>query len=142
MHVLQNILDRYSHYDFIEILDIIESLWITVAYLDFTKINGIIIKDTIGINRNISTWKQRFTMAHELCHFLLNEKWASSWLYASSDIREKRADDFASRLLVPTKALKESWGNFQNIPTLSEMFWVPKKVIENRLTHLQNTWEL
>lgn len=136
MKALKNIIDKYSNSDFIDIENIIYNYWIEIDYIDFEKINWIIIWDRIWISKNISKEKQRFTLAHEFCHFLLKEKWASTWPFASIEFREKRADTFAMNLLLPDKALIEAYNNYQNLPTLANMFWVPEKVVEKRLNNL------
>lgn len=138
MKILQKIIDQYSSNDFVDIENIVYNFWLEIDYIDFEKINWIIIWNRIWINKNISKEKQRFTLAHEFCHFLLNEKWASRWPFASVEFREKRADTFAMNLLLPEKALKEAYNNYQNLPTLANMFWVPYKVLEKRLQILLN----
>ena len=138
MKILKQIIDKYSNHEYIDIEEIVGNLWIKINYIDFETINWIIIWRNIWINKNISLKKQRFTIAHELCHFLLKEKWASTWLFACQDLREKRADDFATKLLLPKKIILEAYKEFWNIPTISEMFWVPGKVIEKRLNSLLN----
>lgn len=136
MKKLQKFLDIYSNYEYINITEIVMNLWLTINYIDFEKINWIIIWNKIWINKNISKAKQRFTLAHELAHYLLKEKWVSSWMFACKDYREKRADDFAMRLLLPKKALLYAYKDFQNLPTLAEIFQVPCEVVEKRLNSL------
>ncbi len=136
MKILQNILEQYKNYEFIDIQDIVEKFWIIINYFDFQKINWVAKWNFFGINKNLGIKKQRFIIAHELCHFLLNEKWASTGFFSSCDIREKRADIFATDLLLPTNALIENWEKFTNIPTLSEIFWVPEEVVEYKLKKL------
>ena len=142
MKKLKYFLDKFSSYDFINIEKIIIELWLNIDYLDFSDINAVIIEKNIWVNKNLSLEKQRFALAHELCHFLLNEKWASTGFFSSCDIREKRADKFATNLLLPTIAFVENWEKFKNIPTLSEIFVVPEKVIEFKIKTLLKKWQI
>ncbi len=138
MKKLQKFLKKYSSLEFVNIEDIVKSFWITIDYLSFEKINWIIIWNRIWINKNISKAKQRFTMAHELAHFLLKEKWVSSGMFACKDLREKRADEFAMKLLLPKRALLEVYYEHHNLPTIAEVFQVPCEVVEKRLNKLLN----
>jgi Zn-dependent peptidase ImmA (M78 family) len=136
--VLQKIIDTYSTNEFIDIEKIVQSFWVNIDYINFSKINGIIIKNRIWINENISIKEQRFTLAHELCHFLLKETGVSEWLFSCKDIKEKRADTFAANFLIPEKQLIEAYNEHRNIPTLSDIFCVPVKAIEKQLIKLIN----
>lgn len=136
MKSLNKIIDQYSNHDFVDIFEIVKNLWIKVDFINFEKINWIILWDRIWINENLSIEKQRFTLAHELCHYILWEKWASIWMMWAIEYREKRADYFAMNLLLPNKALIAAYNEFENTPTIASMFWVPVKIVEKKLESL------
>lgn len=131
--VLDNFLKIYKDNDFIDIENIIEKEWIKIHKYDLWKIDWLLYRNIIWVNSKLSPVKQRFVMAHELCHFLLWEKWFSRWIFHSKDPKEKIADEFAMNLLLPNNALLKAYKEFQNIPCLVNIFWVPSEVIEKKL---------
>jgi len=137
--MLNKILKRFETSDVpIDINSIIKEHNINLEKADLWQIDGLFYKNTIWVNNILSKEKQRFTMAHEFCHFLLQETWFSKWIYHSKDLKEKRADDFATKLLLPKNKILEAYREYWNIPTLSKMFQVPVMVIEKRLNTLLN----
>lgn len=115
---------------------------ILFTFLDFENLEGIIINDeddvtVVGINRKRTWTRQRFTAAHEYCHFIKDLKRNDDKVNridcltdAKSSI-EKFADEFASHLLIPTenlKALAEEYKNelgyidLENVTRIAEYF--------------------
>lgn len=133
---LKNIIDKYSTHNYIDIEFIARQLWLVVEYIDFEKINWVIIDNIIWINKNLAKDKQRFTIAHELCHFILNEKGVSTWVFATRDKRESRADEFATIILLPEKAVIKAWYKYKSINAIAKIFCVPKDAVRNRLIGL------
>lgn len=131
---MKNTLEIYKNSEFpINIEDIISSFWLTLEYFDFGTINGFIAWSSIVINNSLSLENKRFTIAHELWHFLDGEFWASTWLSSSTDPKEKIADRFAMDLLCPDYKVKELWEEYENIPTLAQFFQVSEELIEKKL---------
>ena len=117
-----------------------------------------IIKDKaphIGVNKNHSEKRRRFTMAHELGHFLLHSKETPLFvdktvkvLYRNLEsstgemVKEREANAFAAALLMPRGLLKieidnsdiESIGSITK--HLAKKFNVSEKAMEHRLTNL------
>lgn len=96
---------------------ILKDLNIHVVLKDFENLDGIIINDQdnttiVGINVNNNLQRQRFTAAHEYCHYIkdLNKEKGSTdyieCLKNSNKKIEKFADDFAAYFLMPTAELK------------------------------------
>lgn len=88
---------------------------------------------TIRVNRHDPKRRQRFTVAHEIAHFLLHRDQIGNGiqddkLYRSalSDRREQEANRLAADLLMPVHLIREA---------LTES---GKKDVEGRLTHLAN----
>ncbi len=137
MNILDNILHDSCNYEPpIDIKSIVKQFWIKIINFDLWKVDWILFWNYIWINGKLSEPKQRFVIAHEFCHFLLSEKWYSRGIFHSKEQKEKRADKFAMKLLLPEKTLLEAWEEYWNIPTLVNMFWVPAEVIKKRLNIL------
>jgi Zn-dependent peptidase ImmA (M78 family) len=92
-----------------------QSTGIDVAVLDVgPDEHGLTIRDSgrdaviIGVARTQNPMRQRSTLAHELCHVLL-EDWAdnSATNWSNRTPQEIRADAFARHLLVPIDGLRE-----------------------------------
>lgn len=107
-----------------------------VKYFAFGKINWFISWNSIIINKSLSLAEQRFTIAHELWHFVDWELWASTELFSSTDPKEKIADQFAMDLLCPTYKVKEIWEEFENLPTVAQFFNVTENVMEKKLKQI------
>ena len=80
---------------------------LTLLYIPFSKnTSGMCIKDgnieIIGINSKMVKGRQRFTMAHELYHLLIEEN-SGNPIICNEHLRddsEREADKFASYLLM------------------------------------------
>ena len=128
---------------------------IYVVLKDFENLDGIIINDEdnytiVGINSNNSLQRQRFTAAHEYCHFIKDLKREIGTndliecLKKSNEEIEKYANDFAGYLLMPTDELKfvcEKYKNkdgfidFESITVISEYFGVSFYSCLNRVAY-------
>lgn len=120
---------------------ILDRLDVVYQFRDFEDLEGIYIvpedEDDIaivGINNNRPITRQRFTAAHELCHFLKDSK-ISNICPIDGRLKtpvEKFADDFASELLMPYQYLKEEvdkycidgYISFEDVLKVSEYFGV------------------
>lgn len=103
---------------------------------------------SIGINKNHSLTRQRFTIAHELGHYLNGHQYfdeegkmlEDSEFDFSNPIRqqEKEANLFASELLIPKEFLiKELEQHGLDINKLTEHFEVSSQAMWIRLTSLK-----
>lgn len=94
-------------------------------------IEGFNAKKVIVFNSNHSDRRNRFTVAHELAHYIFH---ASEELYAHRDagdssIEEVNANSFASALLMPKKELESAVKQIKN-----EFFdSVPESVLVSRI---------
>ena len=134
---------------------ILKDLNIHVVLKDFENLDGIIINDQdnttiVGINVNNNLQRQRFTAAHEYCHYIkdLNKEKGSTdyieCLKNSNKKIEKFADDFAAYFLMPTAELKnvcEQYKNddgfidFESITIIAEYFGVSFYSCLNRIAY-------
>lgn len=134
---------------------ILDSVGVNVVLKDFENLAGIIINDednctVVGINLNDNLQRQRFTAAHEYCHFINDLKKnvgtvdCIECLKKSNKKIEKFADDFAGYLLMPTSELKkysEQYKNqngfidFESVTIIAEYFGVSFNSCLNRLAY-------
>ena len=98
---------------------------VIITYSNFEKLEGIIINDEdnttiVSVNRQRPWTRQRFTAAHEYCHFIKdlkrnkNEFSQINCLTKTNNPIEKYADNFASELLMPIEELKKVCYKYKN----------------------------
>lgn len=81
----------------------------------YRRKNGIYV---VFLNRNATKERRRFTLAHEIAHFLLGDGTSPMALfknvlhYDPKSPEERAADDLASRLLLPTERVREFLGDY------------------------------
>ena len=101
---------------------ILDKLDVVYQFRDFKDLEGIyIVPDDendipiIGINNNRPITRQRFTAAHELCHYLKdsNEMNICPIDGRKKSPTEKFADEFASALLMPKAYLSEQVNKYE-----------------------------
>lgn len=125
------------------------------------NLSGFLVRDiknhkaVIGVNETHSQVRQRFTIAHELGHFLLHE---GEQLYVDRGVQinlrdeaasqgtileEKEANLFAAELLMPAHFLKEDLADLdtldldRDIPKLAEHYKVSTQAMTFRLVYLK-----
>ena len=117
------------------------------------------LKDRLGTDRIIvvngdeSSKRRRFTVAHELAHFLFDfdpneiEFYNAFEIYhnVSDDPKEIRASRFAAELLMPAAEFTEAYNKayaahdgsseqfYETVQDLSDIFLVPPKAVELRI---------
>jgi Zn-dependent peptidase ImmA (M78 family) len=141
----------------IDILNIATRLGVNVEAADLSSdISGLFVikeeKPYIRYNGEESQERQRFTVAHELGHFILhkdaplfvdkNEK----VLYRNQDsstgeiLKEREANAFAAALLMPQSFVKEELSkmpsNVDTIEHLAKVFGVSTQAMSFRLSNL------
>lgn len=100
----------------IDIFSLVNSLDnLTIVFYPMSKrISGMCVKvgenNIVAINSSVSYGRQRFTMAHELCHLYfhkeLNNSVCPKDIDRNMDPKEKEADMFASYFLAPYESLQ------------------------------------
>ena len=158
----QSLLEKQNEFvatDLEQIIDELPELDLHQADFD-KKISGYIQKDSnteadsdddddwnIFINENDSDIRQRFTIAHELGHYLLHlqgtevneridlkEMYRHLLNYSSQDLaQEHEADYFASCLLMPEYKVKKAWEAYKNIKDCANAFAVSEGAMYYRL---------
>ncbi len=97
----------------------------------------------IHINGNHPITRQRFTMAHELAHYLLHKNEigdgiTDDYLYRSelTSKIEREANDLAAQILMPVHLLKkEAYKNISNVQRADE-FWVSAVTMDIRFRNI------
>ena len=120
---------------------------ITLLYIPFSeKTSGMCIKDEniqiIGINSKMTKGRQRFTLAHELYHLLIEEN-SGKPIICNNPLRddsEREADKFASYLLMSKEGLDQycdmnginEW-NLTSIISVEQYFQISHRALLIRL---------
>lgn len=108
-----------------------------VYSVDLGGVDGIQIGEAIGYNPDRAVVRQRFTLAHELGHFLLghnglNASYETGRNWNSRE--EQEAKCFAGELLVPYELLKDDIKNkITNVKVLAGRYWVSEEAMWYRL---------
>ncbi|MCY4304158.1 MAG: ImmA/IrrE family metallo-endopeptidase [Aestuariivita sp.] len=115
------------------------------------KVSGMIKKDeedggesgyAIYVNENHPSVRQRFTIAHEIGHFLLHEHLIGEGLVEDvlwragglSNRVETEANRMAARILMPSGLIKEAYGQkIRSIKTLAKEFEVSEDAMSIRI---------
>lgn len=108
------------------------------------KVSGLLDKKnkTIYINSTDSEERQRFTIAHELAHFMYNhneDKYGLNYRDGNKarTSAERQADDFAGELLMPSPVVRKKLKEYSDAkPTVVEManlFGVSKDAMRVKL---------
>ena len=120
---------------------------LTLLYMPFSKnTSGMCIKDEnieiIGINSTMSKGRQRFTLAHELYHLLIEKNSGKPIVcnYLLRNDSEREADAFASYLLMTEEGLSQycemnhidQW-NLGNIISVEQYFQISHRALLTRL---------
>lgn len=116
-----------------------------------SSIAGKLIKDPsapsgyrIIVNANDNPRRRRFTMAHEVAHFilhrdLLGEDVVDDALYRSaalSDEYERQADRFAAQILLPAEMVRDAYKSLKVLSLLAQLFDVSDAALRIRLSGL------
>jgi len=135
----------------VKIGDLAKSLGLVVktSTLD-VGISGMIFPEEDGykivINKHEPSYRQRFTLAHEISHFLLHKRLiglgiSDNILYRSrlSDTKEAEANRLASDILMPIDIVKEAKTNLATprladaVSPLANQFGVSEEAMRIRL---------
>lgn len=144
----------------VKIESIVRDQQIDLVYYTFDDdISGVLVlndnQTTIGVNQGHPDVRRRFTIAHELGHFVLHKDQGKMFMdkilfrKSSNDYSEKQeqlekeANNFAANILMPEKIVKklfsESIKDFyddSSIQNLAERFGVSASAMTYRLINL------
>lgn len=108
---------------------------ITLQAWDFPEeVDGVHFLDkgnvVIGYNENSAYCRKRFTIAHEMGHFLLKhlDRTPDVDFYTKNPV-EVEANQFAAELLMPLSFIKEDFKNNQNIKKIAQKYRVSEEAL-------------
>jgi len=130
---------------------IAENLGIVVYEEDLdNNLAGFIIRESadapveVYLNSNDSALRRRFTLAHELGHYIQRgddealgfvDK-RSELAMSGADPQERWANAFAAELLMPAAIVKKYWAEGESADALAQKFQVSNAAINVRLSSL------
>lgn len=108
-----------------------------------------------AVNANHHVHRQRFSLAHEFGHILLNHDLNYYRTYITIDdpptekthtaaegAFETEANNFAGELLVPLEILKEEFKKTTDLKQLAKVFWVSQHVVSIAVsTHMSSLYK-
>lgn len=112
------------------------------------EIDGLLVRKCsesfIAVNENRSFTRKRFTIAHEIGHFLMHEGESFDLSGIGNSKIEREADIFATNLLMPSTMVRKIHNQFRvlstGMDTVSEMAWifrVSNEAMKLRLSELK-----
>lgn len=134
----------------IDVFEIAERLGIRVEPTPLPQnVAGFIIKEadeetpTIYVNEEDGPQRQRFTVAHELGHYIAHREDAEiayvdnrdELASSGTDPLERRCNAFAAELLMPEALVKRYWAEGWKFEDMRRRFDVSKAAMLNRLKH-------
>ena len=130
-----------------ELISTFEDIVITYENMEITKSGSLSYIDgkwIMCINSNHNVKRQRFTMAHELGHYMLhknkNLEFVDTTFFRSDDMEsiEYMANEFASRLLMPEEDVRKliDENKIKNIGDLALKFNVSSAAMKYRVVSL------
>lgn len=130
-----------------------EELWpYESGYLEYAPTCGSASNYRIVVNKRHPPERRRFSVAHELAHFLLHKDDRSvsirserfhrsddhfEYLEKSDRLQEKEANAFAANLLMPTNLFKPAYQRLDgDVAKLAKLFFVSEIAAKNRCRDL------
>lgn len=137
----------HTHTAPVDLVAMCRDLGLPLHYEQMPGVSGKLTRDPssssgfrITINRNDVEMRQRFTIAHEIAHYvlhrdLLEEGVQDDALYRSSlsDEYEQQANRYAAGMLMPARAVKEAHRKHKSIAALADLFKVSGEAMHIRL---------
>ncbi len=138
----------------IDIKQVAESQGIRVYEEDFSgdTISGLMLRDEkgyiIAVNKGHADTRKRFTIAHELGHFLLHKQENLHYdlqqngkevFFRADGIissHEREANHFAAELLMPEDMIREDFQDNPDINKLANIYKVSESAMMYRLSNL------
>ena len=119
----------------------IDSVNVSIKFSECTySLHPVII-----YNNNLTYYRQRFTIAHEIGHIMLHSKWTEAEYKDNHTIAEKQAHRFATALMMPANvfrstvgkttvngalSIKNLWG--MSIAAIGRRMWETGKLSDDR----------
>jgi Zn-dependent peptidase ImmA (M78 family) len=138
----------------VPIEEIAEKMGIKISYAPSEEYSGMLIRKEnsqalMGINSNEIKTRMRFTIAHEVAHYIFDTKseitidYRNSFNMLDKSDEEKRADLFAANILMPKKWIhldfeKIPRGSFsqEHLTNLAKKYKVSLEAMKYRLVNM------
>lgn len=132
----------------VSVENIARALGLSVRYASMGEISGEIRRDDFGyvitINSTDARARQRFTLAHEIGHYILHRDLIGDGIVDDAMYRSKlssyfetQANQYAAFVLMPPMLFKEKAASVHNdTATLAQIFGVSRQAAEFRLKNL------
>lgn len=115
--IVEELIAKYNLNPPVDLIKICSQIGIKVKEVDFENdLSGMLTNNTIYINEGLHPNRKRFTIAHELGHYLIHKKqdnsykgirFRSTYISSKEKKEEREANTFASQLLIPTNFVKK-----------------------------------
>jgi Zn-dependent peptidase ImmA (M78 family) len=96
---------------------------LTIEQRELGEVDGRLVESRIEVNAHHSLVRQRFTIAHELGHFVMHSE------HGGDEHSEREADVFAATLLMPPELLRKEFAATPDADVLRERFQVSREAI-------------
>lgn len=159
MQAAKDVLEQFPGDIPVDVVEIAEAHGIRVQFEELEdQVSGMLLvqadQPVIGVNANHHPNRRRFSIAHELGHFVLHKDKAPFFIDAAVFFRregatpetwaqEREANTFAAELLLPEQALKEIWRtepidvfDDAEVRSLANRFGVSTQALAIRLSEL------
>ena len=134
----------------IDPFQIAKELNIKVLFESLEKnVSGFILKEAnedpvITVNKNDHIHRQRFTVAHEIGHFIRRQgddvigyvDFRDEISSLGTDFEEQWSNSFAAELLMPEAGVSQRWADGESISSLATRYEVSKTAMEHRVENL------
>lgn len=137
----------------VDLNKIAKHLGLTIQEENFEdNLSGVLLRNekVIAINKSHSDRRKKFTIAHEIGHFIIHTKLDKFFdgVYkrekintTANNVHETQANEFAASLLMPKKELLKSieevnMGKIQSLSQLAEVYRVSEQAMSFRLLNL------
>ncbi len=130
--------------------------YLNINYLPYDfpekKVSAVLMKDNdlivVGVNKNHPTNRQRFSIAHEIGHYMLGHHVDSILDPAEvadgmfdttceNAFQEQEANHFASELLMPSLAIKDDFKSTKDAKSLAKKYDISEQAMWIRLLKLK-----
>ncbi len=126
----------------VNVFDLAARMGIAIEHWPFTNLLGGLLFDEGGpcifYNSSVPITRARFTVAHELGHFVLHRRQGIYFMCQENSKRlaERQANRFAAELLMPAEAVEGLAGRGLAKDALAERFLVSEEAMILRLKEL------
>lgn len=96
----------------------------------------------IYINNTQSVQRQRFTVAHEIAHYILHRELLEQnggtpmFRGGNSNFAERQANRLAAAMLMPKNRVIRMFKTIKDVNRMAQLFWVSYDAMANRISSL------